>query len=90
MKLSSTTNRYFEASDMMGPMIAYRLAEDPLYQPVVVKDEQRLWKRILIVDDEADVTVTFKAVIEEINNNNDVNKKISTYVEQSCRSIIRI
>jgi CheY-like chemotaxis protein len=61
-------------------MIAYRLA-DPLYQPVVVKDEQRLWKRILIVDDDADVTVTFKAIIEE--SNNDVNKKIEVYTSNN-------
>ena len=55
----------------------YSCAEDPLYQPVVVKDKQRFWKRILIVDDEADVTTTFKAIIEE--SNNDVNKKIEVY-----------
>jgi len=47
-------------------MIAYRLAEDPLYHPVVIKDEQRFCKRILIVDDEADVTITLKAGIEAI------------------------
>ena len=54
-------------------MIAYRLA-DPLYQPVVVKDKQRFWKRILIVDDDADVTITFKAGIEHSNNISDANK----------------
>ena len=47
---------------------------DPLYHPVVIKD-QRFWKRILIVDDDVDVTITFKAAIES-NNDNDVNKKI--------------
>jgi hypothetical protein len=31
------------------------------------KDQQRFWKRILIVDDEADVTITFKAGIEDSN-----------------------
>jgi two-component SAPR family response regulator len=56
----------------------YSSAEDPLYHPVVIKQDQRFWKRILIVDDEADVTITFKAVIEE-SNNNDVNKKIEVY-----------
>jgi hypothetical protein len=40
-------------------------AEDPLYHPVVIKQDQPFWKRILIVDDEADITLTFKAVIEE-------------------------
>ena len=32
----------------------------------------------MIVDDDADVTVTFKAGIEE-NNTNDVNKRIEVY-----------
>ena len=41
---------------------------------VSVKDKQRSWKRILIVDDDVDVTITFKAVIE--NSNNDTNKRI--------------
>jgi two-component SAPR family response regulator len=48
-------------------------AEDSLYHHVTIKD-QRFWKRILIVDDDVDVTTTFKAVIE--GSNNDVNKKI--------------
>jgi CheY-like chemotaxis protein len=54
-------------------MIAYRL-EDPLFHTDVAKDKQRFWKRILIVDDEADITITFKAGIEESNNNNDANR----------------
>ncbi len=60
-------------------MIAYRLAEDPLYHPIVIKDKQRFWKRILIIDDDADVTITFKAGIEDSNNNNDANKRIEAY-----------
>ena len=59
----------------------YSCAEDPLYHPVVVKDKQRFWKRILIVDDEADVTTTFKAIIEE--SNNDVNKKIEVHTSSN-------
>ena len=59
-------------------MIAYRLA-DPLYQPVVVKDKQRFWKRILIVDDDADLTMTFRAVIEDSNNDVDINKRIEVF-----------
>jgi DNA-binding response OmpR family regulator len=47
-----------------------------LYHAVVIKDEQRFWKRILIVHDEADVTITFKAGIEESNNNNGTDKRI--------------
>jgi CheY-like chemotaxis protein len=52
---------------MSGHVITYRLEE-----------KQRFWKRILIVDDDADVTVTFKAGIEE-NNNKDPNKRIEVY-----------
>jgi CheY-like chemotaxis protein len=60
----------------------YSSAEDPLYHAVVIKQDQLFWKRILIVDDEADVTITFKAVIEE-SNNNDVNKKIEVYTSNN-------
>ena len=60
-------------------MIAYRLAENPSYHPVVIKDEQQFWKRILIVDDDADLTMTFRAVIEDSNNDVDVNKRIEVY-----------
>jgi DNA-binding response OmpR family regulator len=52
--------------------------EDPLYHPVVIKQDQRFWKRILIVDDNEDVTTTFKAGIEE-SNKNDGNKRIEVY-----------
>jgi CheY-like chemotaxis protein len=62
-------------------MIAYRLAEDPLYQPVVVKDEQRFWKRILIVDDYEDATITFKAGIED--SNIETNKRIEVYTSNN-------
>ncbi|HXP51584.1 MAG TPA: response regulator [Bacteroidia bacterium] len=45
----------------------------------LTKEQQRFWKRILIVDDDTDLTITFKAVIEESNYNNDVNKRIEVY-----------
>jgi CheY-like chemotaxis protein len=45
----------------------------------LTKEQQRFWRRILIVDDDADLTITFKAVIEESNNDNDVNKRIEVY-----------
>ena len=45
----------------------------------LTKEQQRFWKRILIVDDDADVTVTFKAGIEENNNYNDANSRIEVY-----------
>jgi DNA-binding response OmpR family regulator len=57
----------------------YSSAEDPLYHPVVIKQDQRFWKRILIVDDDVDVTVTFKVGIEDSNNSVDVNKRIEVY-----------
>jgi CheY-like chemotaxis protein len=64
-------------------MIAHMLAEDPLYQTVVIKGKQRFWKKILIVDDDADVIITFKAGIEQTNNNNDANKSIEVYTSNS-------
>jgi len=48
-----------------------------------IKDEQKFWKRILIVDDEADVTITFKAGIEESNNNNGTDKRIEVYTSNN-------
>ena len=48
-----------------------------------IKDEQRFWKRILIVDDEADVTITFKAGIEESYNNNGTDKRIEVYTSNN-------
>ena len=68
---------------MMYSMYSY--AEDPLYRPVVIKQDQRFWKRILIVDDEADVTITFKAVIEDSNNHNHKakNSRIEVYTSNN-------
>jgi DNA-binding response OmpR family regulator len=54
-------------------MIAHRRVE--VYKAV----KQRFWKRILIVDDDADVTVTFKAGIQENNNYEDANNRIEVY-----------
>ena len=45
----------------------------------LTKEEKRFWKRILIVDDDADLTLTFKKVIEDSNDNTDVNKRIEVY-----------
>ena len=53
-----------------------------LHHPVVLKDE-RFWKRILIVDDDEDVTTTFKAAIEDSNNDVDVNKRIEVYTSNT-------
>src|SRR5437870_13820174 len=53
--------------------------EDPSYHPVVIKDERRFWKTILIVDDDEDVTITFKVGIEDSNNHANANKRIEVY-----------
>ena len=45
-----------------------------VYHPV----EQRFWKRILIVDDK-DITITFKAGIEESNNHSDAKRRIEVH-----------
>jgi CheY-like chemotaxis protein len=37
----------------------------------------------LIVDDEVDVTITFKAGIEESNNNNNANRRIEVYASNN-------
>ncbi len=63
-------------------MIVYSL-EDPLYHTDVVKNKQRFWKRILIIDDDADVTITFKAGIEDSNDNTDANKRIEVYTSSN-------
>jgi CheY-like chemotaxis protein len=52
----------------------YSSAKDP----VVTEQDQRFWKRILIVDDNEDVTTTFKAVIED-SSYDDTNKRIEVY-----------
>jgi DNA-binding response OmpR family regulator len=57
--------------------------EDPLFRPVVIKDEQRFWKRILIVDDDEDTTITLKTGIDDSNNNTDTNKRIEIYVSNN-------
>jgi hypothetical protein len=44
---------------------------------VYAKDKERYWKRILIVDDEADITTTFKIGIE--NNNINSDRRIAVF-----------
>jgi len=53
------------------------LIEDPLYHSVVIKQDQRFWKRILIVDDNEDVTTAFKTGLEY--NNINTKRKIKVY-----------
>ena len=60
-------------------MIAFSNSKEPLYHSVVIKDKQGFWKRILIVDDDEDVAVTFKVGIEDSNNQTDANRRIEVY-----------
>src|SRR5215467_13920079 len=53
------------------------------YHPLVIKGKERFWKRMLIVDDNEDVTTTFKTGIEESNNSSDVNKKIEVHTSNN-------
>jgi DNA-binding response OmpR family regulator len=52
-----------------------------LYHPVVIEDEPRFWKRILIVDDEEDITLAFKVGIED--SNTYTNRKIEVYTSNN-------
>jgi CheY-like chemotaxis protein len=49
----------------------------------LTKEQERFWKRLLIVDDDADLTITFKAVIEDSNNDVHVNKRIDVYTSNN-------
>jgi CheY-like chemotaxis protein len=49
----------------------------------LTKEQERFWKRILIVDDDADITMTFKEVIEDSNNKNSVSKKIEVHISNN-------
>jgi len=61
-------------------MIVHNL--EALYHPlVVVKEKQQFWKRILIVDDDADITITFKTGIED--SNNDDRKRIEVHTSNN-------
>ena len=62
-------------------MTAYSL-EDPLYDTDVA-NKQRFWKKILIVEDDEDIAITFKAGIEDSNNNTDTNKRIEVYTSNN-------
>jgi len=45
----------------------------------LTKEQQRFWSRILIVDDDADLTTTFRVAIEASNNDVDAKKRIEVY-----------
>ncbi|MGC2571250.1 MAG: response regulator [Candidatus Nitrosopolaris sp.] len=46
------------------------------------KEQERFWKRILIVDDDVDITVTFKTAIED-NNKTMLTKKIEVHTSNN-------
>ena len=54
-----------------------------MYHTDIAKDKQRFWKRILVVDYEEDVAITFKAGIEDSNNHTDANKRIEVYTSNN-------
>jgi DNA-binding response OmpR family regulator len=58
-------------------MILYDLAGDSHYRTPAIEEKQYYWKRILIIDDDTDVTVTFKVGIEDRNNIDSDNKRIA-------------
>ena len=49
----------------------------------LTKEQERFWKRILIVVDDNDITTTFKAAIEDSNNDNDPNTRIEVYTSNN-------
>ena len=55
-------------------MIAHKLAEDPLYHTVVIKDKQRFWKRILIIDDEVEKILPKKREWYEFNRESELER----------------
>jgi two-component SAPR family response regulator len=61
----------------------HKNTEDPVYHPIILQDEQRFWKKILIVDDEEDITLTFQTGIEDSNNQNDANKRMEVYTSNN-------
>ena len=65
-------------------MITLTRLHDLLYKSVVIKDKQPFWKRILVVDDDADVTITFKLGIEDTNNN--TTKTIEVYTSNNPKT----
>jgi CheY-like chemotaxis protein len=47
----------------------------------LTKEQERFWKRILIVDDNVEITVTFKTAIED--NNTTATKKIEVHTSNN-------
>jgi CheY-like chemotaxis protein len=78
-------------SDKQIKIVAVPAQGDSLYYPCrnkkhinqdVIREQQRFWKRILIVDDDNDITITFKTAIED-NNNTTLTKKIEVHTSNN-------
>jgi DNA-binding response OmpR family regulator len=61
------------------PDTFFESTQDIGYDTVTEKEKRPFWKRILIIDDDPDVTTTFKVGIESSNNYADDNKRIEVY-----------
>jgi hypothetical protein len=64
------------AAPASGGFTLLLMREQEAYK-TLTKEQERSWKRILIVDDDEDVTMTFRTVIEDSNNDIDANKHSS-------------
>jgi CheY-like chemotaxis protein len=86
---SCSLNQYVEDNiwirskrSAVNQMIVHNLVEDPSCHTYISKEKQ-FCKRILIVDDEADVTITFKTGLEDSNGYYDANKRIEVYTSNN-------
>jgi DNA-binding response OmpR family regulator len=57
----------------------FESTQDIEYDTITEKEKRPFWKRILIIDDDPDVTTTFKIGIESSNYYADDNKTIEVY-----------
>ncbi len=64
-------------------MIAYRLDHIS-----TINERQQYWKRILVIDDDTDVTITFKVGIEDSNNIDNVDKKIEVHTSNNPLAVL--
>jgi len=55
---------------------SFLLMQKPEAYKTPTKEQERFWKRLLIVDDNVDITTAFKAAIDDSNSGNDANKRI--------------
>ena len=69
----------------------FESTQDSGYDTVTEKEKRTFWKRISIIDDDPDVTTTFKVGIENSNYYADDNKTIEVYTyNRSFDSTLRI